>query len=76
MVRTATKRGDELCSPTKQCAGMRLALEATGRVGIQWAFLLDGKKGSVTNQLAYRPPGRGAKLMLLNNCPWCGRSLK
>jgi hypothetical protein len=71
-----TKKKDELCLPgdKQRCAAMKMALENSGKQGLHVTFLL--AKNRVDTCLAYKPPGRGAKLIILNYCPWCGRNIK
>lgn len=71
----AEEKKDELCIADKQqCAAMKMALDGSGKNGIHWDFMLE--KNQVKNLITYHPTKVGAKTMLLNYCPWCGRTLK
>ena len=67
---------DELCQGSKkQCLGMKLALKEAGKsAGITWSFMLLGN--TMKQVITYQSSKMGAKIMLLNYCPWCGRSIK
>jgi hypothetical protein len=77
MTTKAKKLKDELCIQGKQeCAGMKLALEGNQRFGLQHAFSINTKKPEmITSDIAYRPDRKGAKLIIINFCPFCGRAL-
>lgn len=61
----------------KKCLGMDYALNHRGArdLGITVALEMDMKTGACTPAFTYRTP-KGGKLLTLNQCPWCGSSLR
>ena len=71
---------EKSCSPRAWCAAMKMALDGSGENsrarGLSVMYGIFGENTSWRVGGVMYNPGRGRDSIVLNLCPWCGRSIR